>query len=89
MYDLISFISRGKLRKRLLAKLTIPKSPTQLSEILSVQRPAISRGLAELQKKELITCLTPNEKSGRFYQITPKGLSVLEKIEEIYGDSTK
>ena len=38
MYDLVSFILRGKFRKKILIELKTPKTPTQLSKKLAIQR---------------------------------------------------
>ena len=83
MYELISYVSRGKIRKKVLEQLTTPKTPTQLSNIISTQRPTISRTIADLQNKALIVCLTPKEKMGRYYQITPLGKKILGTLLEI------
>jgi len=83
MYELVSFVSRGKIRERVLEELSTPKTPTQLSDIISTQRPTISRAISDLQKKGLVECLTPREKMGRYYQITSLGKEILDKIHEI------
>lgn len=40
----------------------------------------VSRGLAELKAKNLIKCLNPKEKTGRFYTLTKKGKRILKEI---------
>lgn len=81
MYDLVSFILRGKFRKKILIELKTPKTPTQLSKKLAIQRSNISRCILELEKKGLLVCLTPNEEMGRLYQISELGKNVLERME--------
>jgi DNA-binding MarR family transcriptional regulator len=81
MYDLISFVSRGKSRKKVLAKLVKPLTPTQLAEKIGLHRSTTSRTLIELETKGLVKCITPNEKMGRFYEITENGKKVLNSIE--------
>lgn len=83
MYELLSFVNRGKIRRKILELLKIPKTPTQISNIVLTQRPTISRTIIALQSKGLVECLTPKEKMGRYYQITPLGKKVLHKLEEI------
>jgi DNA-binding MarR family transcriptional regulator len=80
MYDLISFVSRGKIRTKILFNLDKPLTPTLLSEKIKTHRSTTSRTLLELEKKELVKCITPNENMGRFYEITKLGKKILEKI---------
>ena len=80
MYELVSFVARGKIRKEVLKNLITPKTPTQISEIISTQRPTVSRAILALQEKGLVECLTPEEKMGRYYQITKRGKEILDII---------
>jgi len=80
MYDLISFVKRGKTRKEILSSLSSPKTPTELSELTNTQRSTVSRTLITLEKRGLVECLTPNEKMGRLYKITPLGERVLKEV---------
>ena len=81
MYDLISFVVRGKIRKKVLSNLIEPKTPTQLSHIIKTHRSTTSRSILALEKKGLIKCITPGQKMGRYYQITNLGKKILEKIK--------
>jgi DNA-binding MarR family transcriptional regulator len=83
MYNLISFVSRGKIRKKVLSNLNKPLTPTQLSEKIKTHRSTTSRTLLELEEKKLVKCITPNENMGRFYKITQKGNDILKKIKEL------
>lgn len=85
MYDLVSFVTRGKIRKRILINLDKPLTPTQLSERIKNHRSTISRTLLALEKKGLVKCITPNENMGRFYEITKKGKKIIEEINEFYN----
>lgn len=82
MYELISFVSRGKIRKKVLEYLLEPHTPTELSMILKTHRSTISRAIIDLEKKGLVVCITPNEKMGRYYQATDEGKKILKKIKE-------
>lgn len=73
-------MARGKIRKEVLENLKEPKTPTQLSHIINTQRSTVSRSILALESKELVRCLTPNEKMGRFYEITEKGKEVLDSL---------
>jgi len=81
MYDLISFLSRSKNRKKVLENLEKPITPTELASKLRIQRSTISRAILELTDKKLVKCLTPKEKMGRLYQITEKGTEILKEIK--------
>ena len=82
MYDLISFVARGKVRKLVLLNLKNPLTPTLLSEKITIHRSTTSRTLLELEKKKLVKCVTPKEKMGRYYEITDKGMQVIKIILE-------
>lgn len=82
MYDLISFVTRGKIRIKVLKALSEPKTPTQLSPVVGTHRSTVSRAILSLEKKGLVKCITPDEKLGRFYQVTPLGKKILEKIKD-------
>lgn len=82
MFDLISFVARSKKRVNLLKALSEPKTPTQLAKTLNAHRSAISRDLLKLEKRELVKCLTPEEKVFRLYQISEKGKKILKEVEK-------
>jgi len=81
MYDLISFVARGKIRKKVLAHLTKPYTPTELSTIIKTHRSTTSRTILVLEKKGLVKCITPKEKMGRYYVLTELGKQIFEKIK--------
>lgn len=80
MYYLISFVSKGKIRKKVLSNLEKPLTPTQLSEKIKTHRSTTSRTLLELEEKNLVKCITPDENMGRYYQITKLGIKIRGKI---------
>ena len=82
MYDLISYIIRGKVRLSILNDLDKPMTPTKIAEQLKNHRSTISRSLIDMEKRGFVKCLTPAEKTGRLYVITKKGKNVLEKIRK-------
>lgn len=81
MYDLISFVTRGKIRKKVLLNLDMPLTPTQLSEKIKTHRSTTSRTLLELEEKKLVKCITPKEKMGRFYEITSQGKKIIGNLK--------
>ena len=78
MYELVSFVSRGKIRRKILENLSEPKTPTQLSTKIKTHRSTVSRAILSLEHKGLLKCLTPNEKLGRYYSITETGKKILK-----------
>ena len=81
MYDLVSFVSRGKIRKVVLSNLVKPHTPTELSHIIKTHRSTTSRTILALENRGLVRCITPNEKMGRYYEITEMGKKILQKIK--------
>ena len=82
MYNLISFVSRGKVRKKVLSNLIKPFTPTELAHIIKTHRSTTSRTILALESKGLVKCITPKEKMGRYYEITEMGKQILEKIRD-------
>lgn len=80
MYDLISYVIRGKVRYSILQILDKPMTPTQIAHKLKNHRSTISRSLIDMEKKGIVKCVIPNVKLGRLYIITKSGKSILEKI---------
>ena len=80
MYDLISYVVRGKVRLSVLSVLSKPMTPTKIADLLKNHRSTVSRSLIDMEKKGLVKCLTPKEKTGRLYTITKNGKSILEKV---------
>ncbi|MGA2918233.1 MarR family transcriptional regulator [Methanoregula sp.] len=81
MFDLVSFVGRGKTRRLVLKALNKPNSPTDLAKQLGMDRSTISRVMIELTEKGLVECLTPDEHTGRYYRITETGKKVVAIIE--------
>lgn len=82
MYDLMSYIVRGKVRLSILKILDKPMTPTKIAELLKNHRSTISRSLLGMEKKGIIKCLTPREKTGRLYILTAKGKRILNNIKK-------
>lgn len=81
MYELVSFVTRGKSRKRVLLNLDKPMTPTELSEKIKTHRSTTSRALIILESKSLVKCITPKENMGRYYELTPLGKKILNIIQ--------
>ncbi len=81
-YKIISFLIRGKRRKKVLSSLTKPKMPKQIAEECKLSPSNVGVALSELIKKDLIRCLTPNDKIFKFYEISKKGKIALNNFIE-------
>ena len=82
MYNLVSYIIRGRIRLSILRVLDKPMTPTQIAEILKNHRSTISRSLLSMEEKGIVKCLTPKEKTGRLFALTLKGKGVLKEIKQ-------
>ena len=81
MYNLVSFVTRGSVRRKVLKGLIRPNTPTELAKTIGVARSAVSRTIQALEKVGLVECLTPDEKMDRYYRISETGKKVLAIIE--------
>jgi len=81
-----SWVIRGKQKKKIIKVMNKPKIPTQIKEETHLSLNNVSDVLREFRKKKLAKCLNPNDKTGRLYKLTPKGMKIKEMIEE-YGKS--
>lgn len=83
-WDFISFVFSSKTRSKVLLLLSkSEKTPKQLSEELSSALSHVSRALQELEEIGLISCLTPNRRKGKFYQITKTGREILNELKNL------
>lgn len=86
-YEIISFLIRAKRRTKILFSLQEhSKIPKQIAKECEVSISNVSVALSELVKKNLIKCVTPNEKVFRFYSITKNGTTAVEQIKRYNGD---
>lgn len=73
-------IQGNDLIPHFLDTLILTKKPIQIRSETELHFNQVSRTLIELEKRGFVKCLTPNQKLNRFYQITKKGLNVLEEL---------
>lgn len=80
-WKLYSFVARGKNREAVVIELLkSPRLPKDIAEKTKISISHISRSLTELEVEGIVECLTPNEKRGRVYELTPKGKEIAEKL---------
>lgn len=82
---LISFVARGKRRKETLILISeYPRiSQSEIMRKLKQYKSHNSHTLRELQEKELINCINPEDRSFKFYKITKKGKEILKEAIRI------
>jgi predicted transcriptional regulator len=82
--SVIGFILSSDYRQKILFELERGiKTPKQISKETGIQINHVSNVLRELSDKNLAECKTPELRKGRIYQITEKGISVIEKIKKL------
>lgn len=81
MYNLVSFVTRGSVRRKVLKGLLRPSTPTELAKTIGVARSAVSRSIQAMEKVGLVECLTPDETMDRYYRTTDTGKKVVAIIE--------
>lgn len=81
-----SFVKRSSLRIAILKSLESGhKTPTQLSKELKRSITLISRYLRQLVERDIIRCLTEDERMWKLFSLTDKGKRVLKEVEKL-GD---
>jgi len=85
-WDKVSFVLKSESRKRIIALLSSPRTPKQLSKSLKSSLPNISLKLKDLANEGLIKCVNPKEVKGRIYILTEEGKKVLKKVGEMEKD---
>ncbi len=76
------WVIRGKQRKKVIKSLTRPKIPSQIRGDTKLSLNNVSDVLRAFQKKKIAHCLNPKEKTGRLYELTPKGMRIREELEK-------
>jgi len=79
----VSYVIASKTRRSIVLKLDTPRTPTFLAKELGVNLANISRALAELEEKGIVTCLTPDQRVGKIYSLTKKGTKTSSTIKNM------
>lgn len=77
-----SWVIRGGQRKKIIKVMTKPKIPTQIKEESELSLNNVSDVLREFRKKKIAKCLNPEDRTGRLYELTPKGMKIKDMLEE-------
>lgn len=81
-YNKLSYVLRSKNRQRMLIAMDKIKMPSQLKKELKMEDSNVARTLRDLKKEGIVKCLTPNQKMGRLYTLTPVGEKIRKEIAE-------
>jgi len=81
MYNLVSFVTRGSVRRKVIKGLLRPTTTTELAKMIGVDRAAVNRTIHAMEKVGLVECLTPEENRDRYYQVTETGKKIVGIIE--------
>lgn len=76
------WITRGKQRRKVIKAMNKPKIPTQIKEDTKLSLNNVSDILREFRKKDIAKCINPEDKTGRVYRLTSKGMRIREMLEE-------
>jgi len=80
-WNLVSYVVGSKIRFSILLELNRNRRrPTELSHITGAPLSHVSLALKELEAKNLVECLTPEQRKNRFYGITESGKELLNFI---------
>lgn len=75
--SLVGYVKISKNRYKILNQLeNNPQMPSELAKNTKLERNYVSNLLKQLQSKELIECVNPEDRKGRVYIITSKGEEV-------------
>ena len=82
-WSLYSFVHRSKQRRSVLLALHGRQlTPTQIAAKTDMQTSNVSRALKALESKDLIKCLTPDERIGKFYTLTEAGSKMVCQLRK-------
>jgi len=61
------FLKKSELRKEIWKQLDKPKTASEIARDLNKHRSAVSRVLLDMERKGLVKCINPEDKSFRCY----------------------
>ncbi len=82
-FEVLAYVRASRHRSNIIKFLAHGlKTPKEIGVELDIRTNHVSNLLADLKKKDLVFCLTPNVHKGRLYKLTDVGC----KISEYLGD---
>ncbi len=76
------WVVRGKQRRKIIKVISKPKIPSQIKQETKLSLNNVSDVLRAFKKKKIAKCLNPKEKTGRLYELTPKGMRIREELKD-------
>ncbi len=80
MWEDIAFLKQSKTAIKILQKLDVPRTPTEIARALNVHQQSVSSTIKKLEARKLVTCLNPGNQNYRHYQSTEKGKNLLKNL---------
>ncbi len=78
----LSWIKRGKQRREIIINIEGQETPTEIAKKSGYSLNNTSRVLNDLNRRGLIKCLNPKEKTGRLYELKPAGKLIRDKLKK-------
>ena len=79
----LSYVKRSKNRAKVVNIIgTSIKIPSEIAKSMDLRINQISAILKDLKENEIVVCLNEGDKTGRLYQLTPKGQEVYRLLKE-------
>ena len=83
LLEKIAYVLASEHRKNIILYLDDEMhTPKQIGDEINIRTNHISNLLAQLRKKELVYCATPNIRKGKLYSLTDDGKEVLKYIKK-------
>ncbi len=80
LFEHYKWVFRGKQRKAVIKVLDKAKTPTQIKEDTNIKVTNVSDVLRSMESRKLVECLNPDDKLGRFYELTRLGKEVRKEF---------
>ena len=77
---LYSWVVRGSQRNAIIKALDKAKTPKQLSQETKIKFSNVSDVLSAMKEKNIVICLNPEEKTGRLYNLSKKGIAIRRSL---------
>jgi DNA-binding MarR family transcriptional regulator len=79
-WELYSWIIRGNQRRKVLKVLGKPRIPTEIKSEAKMSITNVSKVLRDFERKGLVKCLTPQNKTGKLYSLTDAGRAMRDEM---------
>ncbi len=74
------WILKGSQRRKIIHAMNKAKIPTQIKDDTKLSLNNVSDVLRQFRVKGIAQCINPNEKTGRVYELTKKGMKIRDEI---------